>query len=172
MPTGRDVPGKGVQMIVSLVGPLGLSSALEYMMENKGALEERFAPFFLKQLKAIEMADRPYGNFLVKEIRKGGLYGALWEAASELGCGLEIDELKIPVRQEVIEILELADESPYEVPSVGCFLVISREEVRNAAVIGRTSEEKARVINTEDGVRYLTPPERQDKDIKDRKSYC
>ena len=119
----------------------------------------------------------------ISTIAEGGIFGALWKACSELDCGCEADIAKIPVRQEVVEICELFSENPYEADSSGCLLIICKDAVDckkqikftadaediTLAEIGHTTDKKDRVVINGENRRFLTPPERQNKDIANRK---
>ena len=99
------------------------------------------------------------------DVSRGGIFGALWELAQRAGVGLEIDMKKIPVRQETIEICEFFELNPYELLSGGCLLMaadngrrladaLTREGIP-AAVIGRTTSGKDRVVFHDGERRYL-----------------
>ncbi len=99
------------------------------------------------------------------DVSRGGIFGALWELAQRAGVGLEIDMKKIPVRQETIEICEFFELNPYELLSGGCLLMaadngrrladaLMREGIP-AAVIGRTTSGKDRVVFHDGERRYL-----------------
>ena len=45
-----------------------------------------------------------HGVTAMHDITEGGVFGALWEMASGAGVGLEVDQKKIPIRQETVEI--------------------------------------------------------------------
>lgn len=99
--------------------------------------------------------------------------------ASSVGC--EVDLNSICIRQEVIEISELYDENPYESPSNGAWVIVWDEDMEEALpehlqhllkaanTIGRITKKNDRILIDGDSVRFLTPPARQAKDIKDRK---
>ena len=102
------------------------------------------------------------------DVSRGGIFGALWELAQRAGVGLEIDLKKIPLKQETVEICEFLELNPYELLSGGCLLMatdngqaltdaLAREGIL-AAVIGRTTAGKDRVIYNEDEKRYLDKP--------------
>ncbi len=88
--------------------------------------------------------------------------------AQEAGVGLEIDLRKIPVRQETIEICEFFGENPYELASGGCLLMTAESGTKlaaallregiPAAVIGRTTRGKERVVYNQGRKRYLDKP--------------
>ena len=134
------------------------------------------------------------GQSLAVSIRKGGLYGALWKMCEVLGTGCEIDIQKVPIHQEVVEICECFDMDPYEITSRGAFLVAGENLARAAGenlaraagenlqekgidgltVIGHTTAIKDRVVllgwdekKNERHRRFLTPPQRQAKDLAD-----
>lgn len=154
-------------------------------------IEELFAEENKKntQATAENMRDFLLANdsecIYIDTITDGGIFGALWKACSGLKCGCEVDVKKIPVRQEVVEISELFDENPYEADSSGSLLIIGKlvsceprsaeeyeAQARNIRFtkIGETTNKKDRVVINGGSRRFLTPPERQDKDIKNRKA--
>ena len=135
----------------------------------------------------------------VYPIGEGGLFAALWNACEELShgdypwaagyTGCEVDLEAVPVRQEVTEICELYQENPYEVSSAGAWLIIwkednteeteEKEEKRKksglciqeqSVIIGKLTKNCRRTVQLNGRVRFLTPPDRQSKDIDNRKS--
>ncbi len=90
---------------------------------------------------------------------------------TEVGCSVRL--LDIPLDQHVIEILEYVGENPYEVRSEGCFLIAADEKANlgfgEITEIGTVTNGKERILLTGEKKRYLTPPERQAKDIEDRR---
>ena len=56
----------------------------------------------------------------------GGILAALWDLSVEAKTGFEADLRKIPLRQEVIEVCELADVNPYRLHAKGCILFTAR----------------------------------------------
>ena len=176
-------------MIISVCGPLSFETAEKFYNENKAAIQSRFAGFFIRQFGNIKdemITESPFkeaGNDnspvrYCREISAGGIYGALWEAGEELGLGMKVVNNAIPLRQEVLEILELSDESPYECGSAGSWLIVSDKKIDEVTFAGREipvtmigimTDDSARVLETEDAVRFLTPPRRQKKDIAARK---
>ncbi|MCM1268159.1 MAG: AIR synthase-related protein [Bacteroidales bacterium] len=104
----------------------------------------------------------------MRGLSRSGIFAGLWEMAQEAGVGLEVDLRKIPVRQETIEICEVFGENPYELASGGCLLMtaehgnvlaeaLMREGIP-AAVIGRTTRGKERVLYNQGRKRYLNKP--------------
>lgn len=104
----------------------------------------------------------------VRSLSQSGIFAGLWEMAQEAGVGLEIDLRKIPVRQETIEICEFFGENPYELASGGCLLMTAESGTKlaaallregiPAAVIGRTTRGKERVVYNQGRKRYLDKP--------------
>jgi hydrogenase maturation factor len=103
----------------------------------------------------------------VHVLREGGVFGGLWQLASDNGVGLVIDLRKIPVRQETIEVCEYFDLNPYELIGGGSLLITSSNGGElvsrllkagiSAAVIGRTTDSNDRVICHDDEKRFLEP---------------
>ena len=108
------------------------------------------------------------GAHAMHDITEGGVFGALWEVAESAGLGLEIDLLKIPVRQETIEVCEVFGINPYELISSGSLLVTTsdgtgliralEEAGISAAIIGKMTEGNDRIIRNGEDRRYLEPP--------------
>ncbi len=179
---------------IKIFGPLGFETAYKLYKEKAQIVEEhRFPKFFLERFEAIAdemLITAPQGERIIysAEIGEGGLFAALWEMGEVLGTGMEISLEDIYIRQEVIEMLELFAESPYECSSKGCYLTVDDILGKDGKVtyeiagdlkeetdlflyadIGHTCKEKSRVVISQDGERFLTPPERQQSDIADRK---
>ena len=127
--------------------------------------------------------------FRLFPIGEGGLFAGLWKLCEEVSdpadrpdTGCRVDVLQVPVPQEVVEICELYDENPYEVSSPGCFLVVWDEErqselpkdclriIEKSVMIGRLTADHRRVLVIADRTRFLTPPERQRKDMENRRA--
>jgi hydrogenase maturation factor len=100
-------------------------------------------------------------------LREGGVFGGLWQLASDNGVGLVIDLKAIPVRQETIEVCEFFDLNPYELIGGGSLLVTTDNGSDlvdallkagiNAAVIGRTTDSNDRIICHDGEKRFLEP---------------
>ncbi|HEX3077314.1 MAG TPA: AIR synthase family protein [Lachnospiraceae bacterium] len=105
---------------------------------------------------------------IMHDVTEGGIYGALWEIGAASNVGMEIDLKKIPLKQETVEICEFFDINPYLLISSGSLLIITDranelvdqlERVNiPAAVIGRITSGKDRIVINDDEVRYLEPP--------------
>ena len=99
-----------------------------------------------------------------------GLLGALWEMGEFYNSGFSIDMMKIPLRQETVEICEFLELDPYSLPSRGCVLLITTDPVRlkdtlaqagiQAVIAGALTDSNARVLRIGEKVRYLDKPVR------------
>ncbi len=113
-----------------------------------------------------------FGAAAMHDLSQGGIFNALWEMADRAGTGLEVDLKRIPVRQETIEICEYFDINPYYLYSAGSILagtghgeaLVSYLEARGirAAVIGRATDGKDRVIRNGEECRYLDRPKQDE----------
>lgn len=161
--------------------------------------DEAFESNFLANLCIEKKTKKPYskknyyfdGAVYAREILEGGVFAALWATCEDLkelldvhksfGCSVYLDQ--IPLNQHVVEILELLKENPYEVSSKGSYLIIPFDDVLNESPqaegeyakevhlseIGEITASNDRVIIWGENRRFLTPPLRQAKDIKDRR---
>ena len=194
-------------IVIGLYGLLGYETAFRLFCQHEEELKNRFSKRFLGDL--IRLFSPPADDAFTKEtvffddpflyitpVGEGGLYGTLWKACEKIGQaspekagvkpGCQVELLRVPIRQEVVEICELYEEDPYETPSAGCFLVIwemfpdedPRGEyekdllsiLKESAIIGKLTNNGRRILIWDDKVRYLTPPQRQKKDMMDRKN--
>jgi hydrogenase maturation factor len=107
------------------------------------------------------------GASYMKAVREGGIFGGLWQLASDNGVGLVADLKSIPVRQETIELCEFFDLNPYELIAGGSLLITTSNggELVNclnglgilATVIGKTMPGNDRIIRHDDELRFLEP---------------
>ncbi|MBO6088879.1 MAG: hypothetical protein J6P37_01005 [Lachnospiraceae bacterium] len=153
---------------------IGIEGALEIINHKRDELIKRFSPSFMEYFKDYEASlsiDKESGagdSFMIKEtiiVSEGGIFKALGELAKIAGRGLEVDIKKIPVRQEVIEICNFFDISPYEMKSKGMALLVLKEpealveyfksEEIPAAVIGKIRDDNDKLILNGEAVRYL-----------------
>ena len=153
---------------------IGIEGALEIINHKRDELIKRFSPSFMEYFKDYEASlsiDKESGacdSFMIKEticVSDGGIFKALGELSKTAGRGLEVDIKKIPVRQEVIEICNFFDISPYEMKSKGMVLMVLaepealvdylREEGIPATVIGKIRDDNDKIIINKEAVRYL-----------------
>lgn len=109
------------------------------------------------------------GASAMHDITEGGVFGALWEMGSGAGVGLDIDLKKIPIRQETVEVCERFGLNPYIIMSSGSMLIAVRDGnqlVRtleqagiHAAVIGKATDNKERILRNGEDFRYLDKPQ-------------
>lgn len=102
------------------------------------------------------------------DIRRGGIFGALWEIGATLKVGLEVDLKKIQLKQETVEICEFFDLNPYMLTSSGSMLIVTdnanylvnqlMEAGIMASVIGYIKEGNDRIVINQGERRYLEPP--------------
>lgn len=108
------------------------------------------------------------GVCAMHDVSEGGIFGGLWELAERTGVGLTIDLKKIPLRQETVEVCEYCNVNPYELFSGGCLIMVTEDgaglkaaleaERIPAAVIGKVTDSRNRIICNEDEVRYMDRP--------------
>ena len=156
---------------------IGLEGTSIIAKEKEEELKKRFAPSFVEEAKSFSdylsvvkdaKIATSVGVSAMHDVTEGGIFGALWEIAEASGCGLEIDLLDIPIRQETVEICEEYGLNPYALISSGSMLITSPDgagivrELKkagiNAAVIGKITEGNDRVVINGDGRRFLEPP--------------
>lgn len=162
-------------MKIAVKGLIGYERAYELLEENSD-VKKRLPNFLIEQFcsykKSLENKDSDKNAI---EIKEGGLYRSLWqlcemyseEVGKKIGC--EINFKEIPILQEVIEIMEIASEDPYESNSSGAFVAYGEIFDDDYHVIGKFTNEKDRVIIMDNNKRFLTPPSRQNKDLSQRK---
>ena len=174
VPTGGAHPGEDL-IVTKAIGIEGTYIiATEHEKELLETLPESLikrAQGFIKDISVVDeglLAGR-YGVSAMHDITEGGIYGALWEMCEASGVGCEVDIKRIPVRQETIEIAEVFGLDPYRLISSGSMLIACRDgngllsELSKAGIeasfIGRTNDTKKRIIRTNAGERFLTPPD-------------
>lgn len=113
-----------------------------------------------------------FGKCAMHDLSQGGIFGALWEMAERAGVGLEVDLKRIPIRQETIELCEYFDLNPYCLYSAGSLLIgtdqgealtaaLAAEGIA-AAVIGRVTAGRERIIRNGEDMRYLDRPQQDE----------
>ena len=126
----------------------------KYEEELKGRFSDEYIARIDKVLREVKVTgDIPEGAQALSQ----GLYAALWKLGERENCGVEIDALEIPIKQEIIEVSELAGVNPYEGISSG-YLFLS-ETPTGGAVIGEATKSNDRVIRLRDHNRFLYKPE-------------
>lgn len=168
--------GRADQDLV-LVKWIGLEGTLRILREKEEELKKRFIPAFLSQtakleselfsIDAVEVAKKA-GAVSIHQVGSGGILGALWEMAEACNVGLHIEQKKLSIKQETIEICEFYRINPYQLTSTGTLLIMidnGKRLVRQydeagiyAQVIGRTTAKNERVIINQEEKRFLDRP--------------
>jgi len=138
-------------MLVVMTGYAGDSGSRRLLEKREDFLQTRLSAGFLKRCREI----------LPSEGEGPGVFESLWRLGEQLDCGLRIRFSRIPVKQESIEICELLEENPYELPMSGRIYAYAGEAglLQEGVVIGETTEAKARILEMKEGIRYLNRPE-------------
>lgn len=108
------------------------------------------------------------GVCIMHDASEGGIFAALWEVAEQSKVGLTVDLKKIPIRQETIEICEYCNKNPYELLSGGSLIMVTsdgqalvqtlKEAQIPAAIVGKITNNKDRIIKNEEETRFLERP--------------
>ena len=176
---GQSVLQPGQELImtkwIGLAGTAALAEKYEQELSGRYPLTliDRAKEF--KKLVGVEEEARAishFGSCAMHNLTQGGIFTALWEMAERAEVGLEVDLKKIPVKQETIEICEYFDINPYYFYSGGALLVgTDRAEALisllaqhgiSAAVIGRVTDGRERVILNGEDRRYLDRPQQEE----------
>ena len=171
--TGGALPGDDIV----LTKWIGLEGTSILAAEKEDELLARFSRDFIKKAQSFRtyLSVVPEGMIAVKQgvhamhdVTEGGIFGALWEMAEASGVGLEVDLLKIPVKQETIEVCEFFGINPYELISSGSMLMAAADgnglvqalekEGIAAKVIGKATSGNDRVLMNQEERRFLEPP--------------
>ncbi len=156
---------------------IGLEGTSIIAKEKEELLLSKFAPSFIEEAKGFShyLSVVPEAAAAVKsgvsamhDVTEGGIYGALWEIAEASGVGLEIDLKEIPIRQETVELCEFFGLNPYALVSSGSMLMTApngHDLMRQihkvgiaAAVVGKVTAGKDRVLLNDEEKRFLEPP--------------
>lgn len=171
--TGGAKPGMDI-LVTKWIGLEGTSILAK---EKEKELLSRFSQKFVDTAKDFDrlisvvpegLLAAEYGVAAMHDVTEGGIFGALWEIAESSKTGLEVELLKIPVKQETIEICEFFDVNPYGLISSGSMLMVAEDgnglalELRKhgieATIIGKVTAGNDRVLLNQDERRFLEPP--------------
>ena len=172
--TASVKPGQDI-LITKWIGLEGTSVAAK---EKEEELLKKFAPSFVETAKDFDQylsvvpeakIARDWSISAMHDITEGGVFGALWEMGSGSGVGLDIDLKKIPIRQETVEICEVLGLNPYILMSSGSMMIAAddgyglAEKLKQAgipaAVVGKATEGKDRILRNGEDTRYLDKPQ-------------
>lgn len=164
-------------MDVVMAGTLAIGGTAIIANKLKSQLSDKFSGKFvadclqLKNYISIEKVANTAmenGAVYMHNVSEGGLFGGIWEVASCVDKGIEVDINSIPIWQEAIEVAEFANINPYLLEGSGSLLIVSSdgykivEALRDngiySEVIGKITDGKDRVVINGDEVRYLEPP--------------
>ena len=163
---------------VVMAGTAGIEGTVLLYEANREQMEAKYPKHFLQ--KAAELPETAANATLIRAGfaagaaaavpgGDGGVYGALWKLGEKLRAGMEIALPDIPIAQITIEVCEVTDCDPYQIPGGGCVLFVTADPDRlltalaeaapqvEAAVIGRLTKDAARTIQNRGETRYLEP---------------
>lgn len=175
----ESLPGWGIVQ----TGWLGMSGMLQAAEERKKELGGWFSPSFMKQilsyqkelfaksvLEAAGLLKTKEGGKVsfVRQVGAGGILAALWNLSKETKLGLDMDMKAFSILQETVEVCEYFRLNPYQLSSVGSFLMVSedaeglaaqiREAGGKANVIGSLTDSHDKLIHNGEEIRYLDRP--------------
>ncbi len=154
----------------------GLEGTAIIAAEKRGQLEKTLPPELLDTAAAFTdyLSVVPEAKVAVNtgvsamhDVTEGGIFGALWEMGEASGVGITADLMKIPIRQETIEVCEPFGINPYQMMSSGSMLIgctngnLLVENLKKAgiasAVIGRATDSNDRIVRSGEEIRFLEP---------------
>ena len=174
-PYGSGIFKPGQDLVVAgAIGKKGVRTAVE---KNREMLENRFCSAFMRSLElALEEKVNVAPDILASSgateweyVEEGGILAALWNISGAYGQGITFSLLKMPVKQELIEVCELLDLNPYRLWCGDCILAAANhgedmvraleEHGIRAAVIGKVEKGIARKMTGVGGTGYLERPQ-------------
>lgn len=177
--TDRVVPDSGLRVgdVLIVTGTLGdhgmAVMARRHGLALDGDLESDVAPINALIRAALDSASG--GVVAMKDPTRGGVASALHEMAEKSGVGIVIDEMAVPVTEQVRAAAELLGIDPLHVANEGKAVLGVRPDAvdavlealrahrqgRDAVVIGRCTGERigAVVLDTGFGRRLVTEPD-------------
>ncbi len=170
--------GNSAEWSVVMAGTAGIEGTVLLYEANRERMEAKYPKHFLQ--KAAELPETAANATLIRAGfaagaaaavpgGDGGVYGALWKLGEKLRAGMEIALPDIPIAQITIEVCEVTDCDPYQIPGGGCVLFVTADPDRlltalaeaapqvEAAVIGRLTKDAARTLQNRGETRYLEP---------------
>ena len=170
--------GNSAEWSVVMAGTAGIEGTVLLYEANREQMEAKYPKHFLQ--KAAELPETAANATLIRAGfaagaaaavpgGDGGVYGALWKLGEKLRAGMEIALPDIPIAQITIEVCEVTDCDPYQIPGGGCVLFVTADPDPlltalaeaapqvEAAVIGRLTKDAARTLQNRGETRYLEP---------------
>lgn len=155
----------------------GLEGTAILAYENQKELAQKFgsplvieAKKLMAQLSVVKegMIAARHGAHAMHDVTEGGVLGAVWEMCDASGCGAEIDKDSIPILEATKSICNYFNINPLKLISSGCMLIADEngsalveklaDEGIPAAVIGKATEKKNRLLITENGAVIIPSP--------------
>lgn len=112
--------------------------------------------------------EEQYGVLAARQIGGEGFFASLWHLLEEVDMGCEVQLDRVPIFQETIEICDLFDINPFEVPSGENLIIACRRGAELSwflntqgianVLIGVLLPPPARRIEEGDHTRYLDKP--------------
>lgn len=175
----ESLPGWGIVQ----TGWLGMSGMLQVAEERKRELDSWFSPSFMKQILSyqrelfsrsaleaagLRKAEEGEKVSFVRQIGSGGILATLWNLSKETKLGLDVNMKAFSILQETVEVCEYFRLNPYQLSSIGSFLMVSenaeslaeriREAGGKASVIGTLTDSHDKLIHNGEEIRYLDRP--------------
>ena len=170
--------GNSAEWSVVMAGTAGIEGTVLLYEANREQMEAKYPKHFLQ--KAAELPETAVSAELIRAGLAngaaaavpggdGGVYGALWKLGEKLRAGMEIALPDIPIAQITIEVCEVTDCDPYQIPGGGCVLFVTADPDPlltalaeaapqvEAAVIGRLTKDAARTLQNRGETRYIEP---------------
>lgn len=173
IPSQSNKPGQDVVMTKWL----GLAGTALLARKKKDILLRRLPAYMIDEATGFDQymsvigeaaTAVKFGTSHMHDVSRGGIFTALWELAQRAGVGLNIDIKKLPIKQETVEICEILGVNPYELDGAGSLLMICedgnglvdrlRQEGILAVVIGKITDDNARILINGEEKRYLDRP--------------
>lgn len=123
---------------------IALKALCVLFLREEEKIRASFPSFFVEQTKHLTCAERAegesriagerrileeaalqkaYGIRVIRNIKEGGIFNALWDTCEALEAGCEVELERIPILQETVEICEMFDVNPYYADSSGSILI-------------------------------------------------
>ena len=169
---------------------IGIEGTAILAWEQGELLSKRFSPSFMRKcrdfINRISIAKecgigKQWGVTAMHDVSEGGLFGALWELASGANMGISINLKDILIQQETIELCEIFDINPYYLVSGGTVLMVTdhgkeltealNSEGIPAAIIGKVTAGKERVVINGEERRFLEPPKSDELQLFEARNF-
>lgn len=170
---GRFEPGQDL-IVAGTIGKEGSRAAIDRHVDK---LRARFTENFIGTAKAQTEEKQNLTPELLRSlgateweyVSEGGVLAALWNISGAYEQGIRVELLKIPVKQELIEVCEVFDLNPYRLRSGGCYVAAAdhggdmvralEENGIEAAVVGKIEKGIVRKIEGAGGTGFLERPQ-------------